>query len=249
MATETSFSNREHVMVVDDDDLFRESLVENLKASGFNVSTHSNGPDALAELLNSDRHTLLLLDWRMPKMTGIQVLRKMRESQIAIPVIFLTALGDQMYEEAALAGGAVDFVEKSRSFSILLRRIGLILEGGKTKPASEATTDDVLQDGNLKLHLDTSRAFWKDKQVPLTLREFELIRYLATQPEKDVSYRELYNLVRDEDFYIGADSESYRSNIRNFIKRIRKKFRDIDQTFDHIENYPGFGYRWRHGKS
>jgi two-component system response regulator ChvI len=71
------------------------------------------------------------------------------------------------------------------------------------------------------------------------------VRYLAFQAEGDVTYRQIYDVVRGKDFAAGYGSEGFRANVRSFIKRIRKKFRDVDPEFEAIDNYPGFGYRWR----
>src|SRR6516225_11987920 len=117
-----------HLLLVDDDDLFRESLGLNLIDEGHEVTSFANGRDALA-YLNRGSADAMLLDWRMPDLTGIDVLRRMRSAGIAIPVIFLTVLSDDFYEEAALEGGAVDFIDKSRRLPILLKRLQLIAEG------------------------------------------------------------------------------------------------------------------------
>ena len=119
------------VVIVDDDDLFRESLEQNLTESDFKVIGFADAPAALDHLNSNGDADLVLLDWKMAPMSGIELLRRLRESGAEVPVIFLTALSDQIYEEAALIGGAVDFVEKSRSFTILLKRIELILSGPK----------------------------------------------------------------------------------------------------------------------
>jgi two-component system response regulator ChvI len=70
------------------------------------------------------------------------------------------------------------------------------------------------------------------------------VRLLANADDTDVSYRQIYDLVRGKDFIAGYGEEGYRVNVRSFIKRIRQKFRDVDDSFSCIENYPGFGYRW-----
>jgi two-component system response regulator ChvI len=189
---------------------------------------------------------LVLLDWKMPEMNGIEVLRRLRQNGLETPVIFLTGLTDQIYEEAALMSGAVDFVEKSRSFGILLKRIELILTGRKAggepeRPAAEGPQQIV----DLELRPDIGRAFWKGRQIDLTLTEFRMVHHLATRAGEDVPYRDLYDLVHGKDFVAGPGEEGYRANVRTFIKRIRQKFRDVDDRFEHIENYPGFGYRWR----
>src|SRR5687768_16768756 len=120
-----------HILVVDDDSLLRESLEQNLVDAGFSVTGFSAGAPMLEFIGSGKSADLILLDWKMPQMNGIEVLKRLRETTSEIPVIFLTVLSDQIYEEAALLGGAVDFVEKSRSFSILLKRVELILEGTK----------------------------------------------------------------------------------------------------------------------
>jgi two-component system response regulator ChvI len=228
------------------------------------VIPFDRGAPALDYFLRGGNADVVLLDWRMPKMDGIDVLRQLRASGIEVPVIFLTVLSDQIYEEAALAGGAVDFVEKSRSLPILLKRMQLILGGRKTGPdeggeapaipgtqpgapagaAAGGANANLFNRGDLELRLDGSRAFWRGTRVDLTLTEFNIVRLMATRPGEDISYREIYDLVHGKGFVAGYGPAGYRANVRAFIKRIRQKFRMVDGEFDLIDNYPGFGYRW-----
>src|SRR5215472_12204870 len=146
-----------HLLLVDDDDDFRESLGLNLIDEGYEVTSLSNGRDTLAYLENGGDADVVLLDWRLPDLTGLEVLRRLRRGGAAVPVIFLTVLSDDIYEEAALEGGAVDFIDKSRRLSILLRRLQLIAEGGR--PAvieSEPTRLPLLRLGALTLRFDTN---------------------------------------------------------------------------------------------
>jgi two-component system response regulator ChvI len=245
-------ASKGHVVLIDDDELFRESLEQNLRDSGYEVLTFDRGEPALAYFQDGKATDLVLLDWKMPEMNGIEVLRRLRQINTDMPVIFLTVLSDQIYEEAALLSGAVDFVEKSRSFTILLKRMALILGGAKTgqqegaaaapAPAEKTGTATV---GLLELSIDSSRAFWKKTQVDLTLTEFEIVHYMATHAGQDVKYREIYDIVHGKGFVAGEGPEGFRANVRTFIKRIRQKFRSVDAGFEQIENYPGFGYRWR----
>jgi two-component system response regulator ChvI len=234
------------LLLVDDDDLFRESLGLNLIDEGYQVTSFANGRDALAYLDRGGGADVILLDWRMPNLTGLDVLRRMRRSGITIPVIFLTALSDDIYEEAALEGGAVDFIDKSRRLPILLKRLQLITEGGRpgADPEPAPATAPSLRLGPLALRFDTNRAVWAGRVVDLTLTEFKIVTLLADKAGRDVGYREIYDLVHGKDFIAGHGAEGYRANVRTFIKRIRKKFRDVDPAFGHIENYAGFGYRW-----
>src|SRR6266850_2252549 len=150
------------ILIVDDDGMFRESLVQNLSDAGFVTIGFEDGPSALSHLAQANVPDVILLDWKMPGMTGIEVLRELRRQKIEVPVVFLTVLSDQIYEEAGLLGGAVDFIEKSRSFSIISRRIELILEGLKgSNGAKNGQTQPLnMEHGNLVLRHDVNRAFW-----------------------------------------------------------------------------------------
>ncbi len=235
-----------HVVLVDDDDPFRESLCLNLKDEGFQVTEFAEGASALDFFLTGGEADVLLLDWKMPVMDGLEVLRRLRTTSVAVPVIFLTVLSDQVYEEAALAGGAVDFIEKSRSFTILLRRVRLITAGRKSGTAAPVEdSGEVVRFGHLHLRPASKRAHWKGVQVDLTRREFNIVESLAARAGRDVTYREIYDTVHGKGFHAGYGADGFRANVRTFIKRIRRKFRDIDADFAAIENFPGFGYRWR----
>jgi len=233
-----------HLLLVDDDDLFRESLGLNLIDEGYEITSFANGCDALSYLERGGTADVALLDWRMPSLTGLEVLRRMRRDGITIPVIFLTVLSDDIYEEAALAGGAVDFIDKSRRLPILLKRLELIAEGGRPLLDADSRQPVSSRVGRLELRFDVNRALWAGQTVDLTLTEFRIVTLLADKAGQDVGYREIYDIVHGKDFIAGHGAEGYRANVRTFIKRIRKKFRDGDPDFDHIENYPGFGYRW-----
>lgn len=241
----SAYAPRGHILVVDDDELFRESVSTNLVDAGFSADTFADGAAALQHLNAKAQADIVLLDWKMPGMTGIEVLQRLRNTGIDIPVIFLTILSDQIFEEAGLVGGAVDFIEKARSFSILLRRIELILSGNKIRPQTQS--DGLLRNGDLSLDSETRRATWQNAQVDLTLTEFNIVKYLLEQSGRDVSYRKIYDLVHGEGFSAGDGEIGYRTNVRALIKRIRQKFRDIDPDFARIKNYPSFGYRWLDG--
>jgi two-component system response regulator ChvI len=232
------------VAVVDDDDDFRRALCFHLSDQGIDPLACSGGRAAL-ELLGGEPVDVILLDWRMPDMNGLEVLRELRQRGTMTPVIFLTGLADEVFEEAALAGGAVDFIDKSRRLSILVRRIELIAEGQRPLPSSaQQQPPPQVRLGPLELRFDINRAFWKGSAIDLTLTEFRMVSQLALKPGEDVSYRELYDLVHGKDFLAGSGADGYRANVRTFIKRIRKKFRDADPEFDQVRNYAGFGYQW-----
>ena len=244
----TGFSTeprRTSVLLVDDDDLYRDALQMNLTDGGLDVASFGGGRAALDHVDAGNAADAILLDWRMPEMNGLEVLRQLRERGVATPVIFLTALCDDTHEEAALAGGAVDFIDKSRRVGVLMKRIGLIVESQKTSAEPAHAQAQQIRLGDLELRFDTHRASWRGQVVELTLTEFRMVSRLAMKPGEDVSYRELYDLVHGKDFVAGYGSDGFRTNVRTFIKRIRKKFRSLDDSFASIENYASFGYRWK----
>ncbi len=234
------------VVIVDDDELFRESLGLNLMEHGYDVEDFADGASVLKHFADGGAADAVLLDWRMPGLDGLGVLRRMRDQNIQIPVIFLTVLSDEMYEEAALRWGAVDFIEKSRSLSIILQRLRLITDGSKRLTGADAEIEAprTVVRGKLELRTDISRAFYDGKRVDLTLTEFHIVNLLVNSQDADVSYRQIYDLVRGKDFVAGFGEDGFRVNVRSFIKRIRQKFREVDENFGCIANYPGYGYRW-----
>jgi two-component system, OmpR family, response regulator ChvI len=238
-------SGAARIVIVDDDDLFRESLGLNLIDEGYEVTSFSGGQAALDHFAAGGTADVVLLDWRMPGMNGLEVLRSLRRAGNSTPIIFLTVLHDDIYEDVALEGGAVDFIDKSRRLSVLLKRLRLIV--GRAGPVPEAEgrqAGDVLHFGRLELRFDTSRASWAGTLIDLTLTEFNILALLALRTGEPVSYREIYDVVHGKGFAAGYGSEGYRANVRTFIKRIRTKFRAVDPEFKHILNYTGFGYQW-----
>jgi len=222
--------------LVDDDDMLREVLAGNLRQAGFEVDVFADPMAALAEPPIAD---LLILDWKMPGMSGLELLAALRARGVESPALFFTSHNDTIYEEAALSQGAVDFIDKTRSFAILLKRIELILSHGGVleDPAPERT------DGNLSLSPSHHGASWRGEKVDLTFGEYRVVELLA-RAGRDVTYREIYDALRGENFVAGDGPDGFRANVRALIKRIREKFLAIDPEFDAIANYPGFGYRW-----
>jgi two-component system response regulator ChvI len=234
-----------HILLVDDNDLFRESLSLALRDRGYAVTSFSSGPLVLEYFAAGGRADVVMLDWRMPEMNGLEILRNLRRLGNSTPVIFLTALSEDIYEEAALESGAVDFIAKSRGLSIVVKRLQLIAEG--TRPVwqtDEWHIGDVLQFGRLELRFDSNRANWAGRDIDLTLTEFKIVALLALRMGQDVSYREIYDLVHHKNFKAGYGDDDFRANLRSFIKRIRKKLRAVDPECEHIRNYASFGYRW-----
>lgn len=232
--------SKTRLVLVDDDDMLRAVLAGNLTEAGYDVRQFGDSGEALAFLTGDGGDAdLLILDWRMPVMTGLDLLKRLRAAGIDTAALFFTSHNDILFEETALAYGAVDFIDKTRSFTILQKRIELILgrgsHGGEAPPS--------LQSGSLTLDAGSHAAQWRGCTIELTFGEFRVVSLLA-QAGRDVTYREIYDALRGENFIAGDGAEGYRANVRALIKRLREKFSAVDPTFGAIANYPGFGYRW-----
>jgi len=232
------------LVLVDDDPHFLRALAANLNAAGFESVNFTDPRAALAYLTNtaSPPHIAGIFDWTMPGLDGLALLTAIRAVGKTMPVLFLTSLREPVYEELALDQGAVDFIEKSRSPGIILKRLELALTDRTPHPVEAPSTLDT---GELSLKTETKRAIWRNQEVKLSLGEFQVVWRLARAPGEDVSYRELYDEIRGSGFVAGPGEEGYRDNVRAMIKRIRGKFLAIDPQFEQLENYAGFGYRWR----
>lgn len=233
---------RVRLIFVDDDDDFREVAGAELADHGFDVVALPDATAALDYLGNGGAGDVIVLDWNMPSVSGIDLLPKLRRRGINLPIVFLTGQSTRAHESLALERGALDFVDKSRGVGILARRIRLIVEAGKQP--QEMQSEEIQQCGRLVLRPRVSRAYWNDVDVNLTLTEFNIVRLLASSVGEYVTYRAVYDCMHHVGFIAGSGEDGYRTNVRSSIKRIRNKFRAIDADFAEIGNFPSFGYRW-----
>lgn len=231
------------VVMVDDDDAYREAVAGELSDQGFAVRDFGSGAALFDFFADGGSADLIVLDWRLPGTTGLDLLGQIRRRGIMVPVIFLTGMPATSYENAALDNGALDFVNKSRGAAILAKRIRLIMRSGKLPP--EDQREETIAVGDLVLRPKVSRAMWKDEDVNLTVVEFNIVLLLVQQAGEYTTYRSIYDCVHHAGFIAGDGENGYRTNVRSSIKRIRNKFRAIDPGFAEIENFLAFGYRWR----
>jgi two-component system response regulator ChvI len=247
------------VVLVESDQYYREVLNFELLSQGFAVHAFADGASLLGSLAIVADADLAVLDWDLPNMPGIKLLAQLRQHGVNLPVVFLTGkvIAGNEHERCLLASrealnadecmafdqGAVDFIAKSRDRQVLVRRLRSVVELAKPKPKTDLPVQERLACG--KLLLESSRAYWNQVDVDLTLGEYNIVHLLASKPGNFVTYRAVYDRLRHEGFIAGEGAEGYRANVRSAIKRIRNKFRALDPTFDKIENYTGFGYCWR----
>lgn len=231
------------VVLVDDDEDYREAVGGELNDLGFEVVSLGDGAAMFEYFASGASADVMLLDWRMPGISGLDLLGQARRRGIMVPVVFLTGMLAASYENAALDNGALDFVNKSRGASILAKRLNLIVKSGKRPP--EQQQEETVACGELQLKPQISRAFWRGTDVNLTVVEFNIVHLLVRSAGEYVTYRAIYDCVHHVGFIAGAGEDGYRTNVRSSIKRIRNKFRAIDADFGEIENFLAFGYRWR----
>ena len=231
------------LILVDDDPDYREAMSGELAEHGFGVIGFDDGPPILDYFANGNEADLIVLDWRLQTMSGIDVMTQLRRQGVMLPVIILTGLSAASYECTALDRGALDFVDKAKGAEILAKRAKLIVESGKHSP--ELPRDERVRCGRLQLRPRISRAYWGDTDVNLTVTEYNIVHRLVGRAGDYVSYRAIYDCVHRAGFIAGYGEDGFRTNVRSSMKRIRNKFRAIDPSFAEIENFAAFGYRWR----
>jgi two-component system, OmpR family, response regulator ChvI len=232
------------IMLVDDDRMFLQVLASNLREAGFEVVSFDNPRQALASASQDRRIDACVLDWGMPDLDGFTLFRELRAEGVSVPVVFLTSHGQPIFEEAALVAGAADFVDKSRGPAIIRHRLSMALTRALSPETPAAVVDDEVRVGELLLLRSPKRASWRGQPVPLSRSEFDVVALLAMKAGHDVGYRQIYDAIRGYGFIAGQGEEGYRANVRAMVKRIRRKFLQLDPEFTALHNYPGFGYRW-----
>jgi two-component system, OmpR family, response regulator ChvI len=234
---------RIRLILVDDDELFREAAAGELDYLGFDVTAYGSGEALLDDIASVKDADVIVLDWKLPTGNGTELLKQLRERGIAQPIVFLTGMPATTYESAALDRGAVDFVDKARGVPILAKRLRLVAGWSKREVSRQGRPS--LRVSHLALRPELMRATWKDQDLHLTLTEFNIVYLLASQAGEYVTYRSVYDCVHHAGFIAGDGEHGFRTNVRSSIKRIRNKFRSIDSEFTEIENFAALGYRWR----
>ena len=228
------------IVLVDDDRNILTSVSMALESEGFEVKTFSDGVSALAALLN-DEPDLGVFDIKMPRMDGMELLRRLRQKS-EMPVIFLTSKDDEIDEVLGLRMGADDYMRKPFSQRLLIERIRAILRRKEAAALlsedTPRTEDAVITTGSLTMDPMRHKVTWKGKDVSLTVTEFLILQALATRPDVVKSRDQLMDVAYDDQVYVDDRT------IDSHIKRLRKKFRAHDSEFASIETLYGVGYRF-----
>lgn len=233
------------LVVVDDDRLFLDVFAANLRTGGYDPLCFDDPQAALKALRAGERPCACVLDLDMPGLDGLAFLRALKEGGIDLPVVFVTSHSSPMFEERALQDGAVEFIDKSRGPAIILRRLDLVTSRRLAVRVGAVVPPPDLHVGRLVLRSQVRRVLWQGAEVPLSRTEFDVVHCLVAAGGQDVAYRQIYDAIKGEGFLAGSGEEGYRANVRAMIKRIRRKFEEVDPGFACLGTYPGFGYRWR----
>lgn len=246
MASTNWETSNNRVLLVDDDELYLETMMAELEDRGFAVRGFPDGRSLFRQLDSAPEADALLLDWTMPSMSGIDVLSAVRDRGIDVPVAFLTGRALVDYEHIALNRGAVDFIDKLRGADIIAQRLTRMVVGGRRRPAVAAAERELPQAcGPLTLWHRNPRIEWRGADAGLTLTEYKVISLLVADAGKPLTYRAIYDAMHYAGFMAGFGDDGYLVNVRSALKRIRKKFLALDPGFAEIENFAGVGYAWR----
>ena len=232
------------ITLVDDDENIVASVSLALESHGHAVKAYYDGAAGLAALEN-DPPDLAILDVKMPRMDGMEVLRRLRRTS-DLPVIILTSKDEEIDEILGFNLGADDYMHKPFSQRLLiervkavLRRSGIETEEASASPAAAAEGSRAIKRGKLTLDPARHDCLWDGRPVKLTVTEFLLLQSLAQRPGFVKSRDNLMDAAYDDQVYVDDRT------IDSHIKRMRKKFRDVDPEFDAIETLYGVGYRYR----
>jgi len=225
-----------NIALVDDDQNILASLSAALEDEGYEVDTYADGSDALNGIRRKPVD-LAILDIKMPRMDGMELLVALRRKD-DLPVIFLTSKDDEVDEVMGLRMGADDYIKKPFSQRLLMERIRAVLRRHEVA-SKDPKAADILRRGDLLLDPDRHLCSWKGKEINLTVTEFLLVESLARRPGHVKNRDQLIDAAYGENIYVDDRT------IDSHIKRLRRKFKNVDSEFAEIETLYGVGYRYR----
>ncbi len=227
------------VALVDDDRNILTSVGMVLEAEGYTVQKYSDGAAAL-QGLQDNPPDMAIFDIKMPRMDGMELLRRIRQ-KTDLPVIFLTSKDDEIDELFGLKMGADDFVKKPFSQRLLVERVKAVMRRAIPRDGTPVVTDatKIIERGKLVMDSDRHACTWIGQQVTLTVTEFLILQALALRPGIVKSRDALMDAAYDDQVYVDDRT------IDSHIKRLRKKFNQVDESFDGIETLYGVGYRFK----
>lgn len=229
------------IALVDDDRNVLASLSTVFEHEGYQIQTYSDGDAALGGLQQCPPDAAIF-DITMPSMDGLDLLRRLRQVS-NVPVILLTSKKDEDDELSGFKLGADDFIHKPFSQRLILERVKAVLRRTRSRsaPAAGDPEQPVVEQGKLQIDAERYACLWKHDPVPLTVTEFHILQTLALRPGTIKSREAIKHAIHEDQVYVDDRS------IDSHVKRIRKKFKDVDPDFDQLETLYGVGYRFKIG--
>ncbi len=232
------------IILVDDEVNILSSIRVALEAEGFSVRSFTDGQSALDALANEPAD-IGVFDIKMPRMDGLELLRRLRETS-TMPVMFLTSKDEEIDEVFGLRMGADDYITKPFSQRLVIERIRVVLRRNQARNDKENSDNkastaahNIMEKGHLRLDAECHECQWKGHSINLTVTEFLVLQALAHRPGVVKNRDALMDAAYSEQIYVDDRT------IDSHIKRLRRKFRKVDEAFDAIETLYGVGYRYK----
>lgn len=225
-----------NILVAEDEKDIRHLIKMQLTQEGYSVFDARDGIEAL-EIMQHNTIDLAIFDVMMPRLDGFNLLRKIRQTS-NIPVIFLTARGDEMDKVLGLGIGADDYLVKPFSMVELLARVGAQLRRNLEYSSCKLQASSKLEYGSLCLDTDACCAYKDGRLVELNAKEYLLLKYLMENPERVFTKKQLYCAVWEEDLYYDDNT------IMVHISHIRNKIEEDPRNPKYILTIRGIGYKF-----
>lgn len=227
---------QKHIALVEDEPAIRQNYMDSLVRQGYRVSAYINRDEALAGF-NRELPDLVVLDIGLEddSEAGFELCRELRSRSQSLPIIFLTARDSDLDSISGLRLGADDYLTKDISLPHLTARIAALFRRMEALRSAGNSREDIIRHGELKVDCDSLEATWRDQRIDLTLTEFWIVASLARVPGH-VKNRD--QLMQDANIFVDDGT------VTSHIKRIRRKFKAIDASFNSIDTIYGMGYRW-----
>ena len=227
------------ILLVDDDPSLLDALAMSFEDEGYIVDTAPDGDIALVKIAN-DPPDIVISDVNMPGLDGFSLCRRLREKDNDLPIILLTSRDNEIDEALGLELGADDYVAKPFSTRVLTARVKALLRRQALRQQEvPEVADEIVELGHVRLDPERLEVRYKDCGLTMTVTEFRMVEAFIKRPGIVLSRDRLMELVRGDDSVV-ADRI-----IDTYVRRLRRKFEKIDDSFDQIETVIGAGYRWK----
>jgi DNA-binding response OmpR family regulator len=226
----------ERILVIEDDPSILRGLQLNLTMEGYSVRSAADGETGL-QLARSERFDLLVVDVMLPRLGGLELIRELRRDDPDLPVMILSAKGQETDKVAGLQLGADDYMVKPFSLKELLARIGALLRRRRVR-GETGEPRSVKKAGPVEIDLQSRRATANGRPLELTTREFDLLLYFVSHPDRVFSREQLMESVWGSRYFGTART------VDNFVARLRAHIGDDAEAPRHLETVRGIGYRF-----